>query len=335
LNIIKIKKEPLEMKYNIGITGTGSLVGQAILKSIIRSEYKDDYNLTGFDYFDNTVGSFWCESNFILPDLLKKHNEEAWINSIEDIITAKKLKVLFVGVDFELPFFAKYKQQIERKTGCIVIVSNEEVIKIGNDKYLTYLFLKDNGLSYPKTYLPEECDFSTLTYPLIVKPRIGARSIGVHKVKSIEELNIALRNVNGPIIQELIGDDSTEYTCGIISLNGKLQKSIALNRSLKDGNTFISEFKEDYPDSIYGYIESIAEKLGAFGACNLQLRIDAEGIPKLFEINPRHSGTTYIRALFGYNEVIFILKFIIENKELAFTLKPGKVIRHFEETLIN
>ncbi|MES2808654.1 MAG: ATP-dependent carboxylate-amine ligase, partial [Bacteroidota bacterium] len=38
------------MKYNIGITGTGSLVGQAIIKSIIRSEYKDDYNLTGFDY---------------------------------------------------------------------------------------------------------------------------------------------------------------------------------------------------------------------------------------------------------------------------------------------
>ncbi|MES2808653.1 MAG: ATP-grasp domain-containing protein, partial [Bacteroidota bacterium] len=267
--------------------------------------------------------------------LLKKGTENDWVKAIEDVIISQGLKVLFVGVDFELPVFAKYKQQIENKTGCIVIVSNEDVISIGNDKYLTYLFLKNNGLNYPQTYLPAECNFSKLIFPLIVKPRVGARSVGVYKVRSMDELNAALQKVNGPIIQELVGDDSTEYTCGIISVNGKLQRSIALNRSLKDGNTFISEFKEEYPEAIYNYISSIAEKLGAFGACNLQLRLDENGVPKLFEINPRHSGTTYIRSLFGYNEVIFILKFLIENKEIEFNLKPGKVIRHFEETRVN
>jgi len=323
------------MKYNIGITGTGSLIGQAIIKSIIRSEYKEDYTLIGFDYFTNTVGSFWCKKNFILPDILKKDVTEGdWISEVERVISSEDLRVLFVGVDFELPLLAKYKERIEANTNCTVVVSSEEVIRIGNDKYLTYLFLKENGLNCPVTYLPEECDFNNLTFPLIVKPRVGARSIGVYKVRSIEELKDALNKVNGPIIQELVGDDSTEYTCGIISMNGELQRAIALNRTLKDGNTFISEFKDDYPDSIYDYIKAIAEKLGVFGSSNLQLRLDANGVPKLFEINPRHSGTTYMRSLFGYNEVIFILKYLLEGKEIEFELKKGKVIRHFEETLV-
>lgn len=322
------------MAFNIGITGTGSLIGQAIIKSIKRSKYSEEYNLIGFDYFKNTVGSFWCNQNFILPDLLQADQEKLWINKLEILIKEQEIKILFIGVDFELPVLARYKEQIEIKTKCKIIVSSETVINIGNDKYLTYLFLKENGLSYPETLLPENCDFSELKFPLIIKPRVGARSVGVYKVNSIAELQTALGKVENPIIQELVGDDSTEYTCGVLSLDGSLQKSIALNRSLKDGNTFISEYKATYPSIIYDYLNDITDKLKPFGACNFQLRIDREGIPKLFEINPRHSGTTYIRSLFGYNEVVFILKFLLENQVIDFDMKEGKAIRHFEETLI-
>jgi carbamoyl-phosphate synthase large subunit len=323
------------MSHTIGITGTGSLIGQAIIKSIKKSAYANDYRLIGFDYFNDTVGSFWCDESFLLPDLLKPEIEETWVNKIQDIIHQKNIQILFVGVDFELPVFARYKHEIERNTKCKIIVSSEEVINVGNDKYLTYLFLKENGLSYPITYLPEECDFSSLKFPLIVKPRVGARSVGVYKVNSIAEMETAIAKVKGPIIQELIGNDFTEYTCGIISLNNTLQQSIALKRSLKDGNTFISEYKTDYPAIIYEYLEEITKKLRPFGACNLQLRMDSNGVPKLFEINPRHSGTTYMRTLFGYNEVIFILKYILEGVDMKFEMTEGKAIRYFEEILVS
>ena len=62
------------MQFNVGITGTGSLIGQAIIKSIIRSDYSDNYNLVGFDYFTDTVGSFLCKKNHILPDIYKNKN---------------------------------------------------------------------------------------------------------------------------------------------------------------------------------------------------------------------------------------------------------------------
>jgi carbamoyl-phosphate synthase large subunit len=319
---------------NIGVTGTGSLIGQAILKSIKYSEFKEIYKLVGFDYFKNTVGSFWCDENFILPDILDENSKGDWLKCLINIIINKEIKVLFPGVDFELELLSKNREKIKQETGCDVVVSSENVIRIGNDKYLTFKFLKENKLHYPKTYLPLEFNNSLLTFPVIVKPRVGARSIGVSKVNTPEEINDILDNTNSPIIQELVGDGETEFTCGVIAFNGDIKHIIALKRSLKDGNTFISEYRKDFSQQIYKYINDISRKLNIYGACNFQLRIDRNGIPKLFEINPRHSGTTYIRSLFGYNEIIYILHYIINGEEKDFILKEGKVMRYFEEVII-
>ena len=68
--------------------------------------------------------------------------------------------------------------------------------------------------------------------------------------------------------------------------------------------------------------------------CNFQLRLDSDGLPKLFEINARHSGTTYIRALYGFNEVEYILEYLLNNREISFKLQEGVVKRYFDEMLV-
>jgi len=323
------------MQFNVGITGTGSLIGQAIIKSIIRSDYSDNYNLVGFDYFTDTVGSFLCKKNHILPDIYNNKNLIIdWLKLFIKLILEEKLDIIFVGVDFELMLFSKFKSEIELETKCKIIISPEKVIEIGNDKYLTYKFLKKNNLNYPKTFLPNEIKFENIKFPIIVKPRVGARSVGVYKVHNLEDLKSKIKTIVNPIIQEYIGDESDEYTCGIIYFDQELKSSIAIKRTLKNGNTFISEFNNSSSKEIDKYILRIANVLKPYGSCNFQLRIDKNGIPKLFEINPRHSGTTFIRSLFGYNEIIFILKYVLENKSLKFKLKDGKAIRFFEEKLI-
>jgi len=305
----------MNKKINIGVTGTGSLIGQAIIKSIKRSDLNDTINFIGLDYFKNTVGSFWCDTNYLLPDILKPEiSEDQWLTFLIDKIIEHKIKLLFVGVDFELPFFSKNKQFIENQTGSIVLVSSEEVIAIADDKYLTYEFLKKNNLSYPESWLPVDgFDYSKLIYPLIVKPRKGARSVGVSKVNNKAQLMMAINSVKDPIIQQFAGADETEFTCGVIFLANQLKKSITLNRTLKEGNTYISHYRKDYPANIKQYINEVATILKPFGASNFQLRIDKMGIPKIFEINARHSGTTYIRSLFGYKEVEYIINSLLFN----------------------
>lgn len=322
-------------KINIAVTGTGSLIGQAVIKSVQRSDLKDKIDFIGLDYFENTVGSFWCSHNYLLPDILKPSvDEKQWLNVLVSTLRLHHVKLLFVGVDFELPILAKHKDDIEKQTGAIVMVCPEDVISIADDKYLTFEFLKKHQLSHPKSYLPSDLNYSELIYPLIVKPRKGARSVGVSKVSNEDELIKAIRGVKNPIIQECVGSDETEFTCGVIFLKGQLKKTIVLRRVLKAGNTYISHFRNDFPESITTYLEEVAQHLKPFGACNFQLRLDEKGTPKIFEINARHSGTTYIRSLFGFKEVEYIIRSQLNQEEIEFDIKEGTVVRYYDEFFV-
>jgi carbamoyl-phosphate synthase large subunit len=321
------------MKHTIIVTGTGSLIGQAVIKSLKKSELAAEIRIVGCDYFPNTAGSFWCDENHLLPDLLKKENSEKWKKAVVAMIEKEKAKMLFIGLDFELMPFADLKNEIESKTKCQVIVSNKTILEIGNDKYLTYKFLKENGLNYPKTFLPQELDFAKIEYPVILKPRVGARSKGVYIIKNKEDLLEKIKLVKEPIIQELIGDHQSEYTCGVLFMDGKIVDSIALRRDLKEGNTHIAEYKKNFSKKIYDYVEQIAMKLKPYGSCNFQLRLHKDGEPYLFEINPRCSGTTYIRSLFGFMEVEYIAKKILNYPTKSFELKEGLAYRYYEEKL--
>ena len=322
----------------IGITGTGSLVGQAIIKSIKKSSFKDE-RLIGMEYFENTIGSYWTDENYILPDILDKTITEAvWRDVIISVIKGKKIDILFIGVDFELHLFAKYKNYIEKETTCTVVVSSEETITIADDKYLTFEFLKNNNLYFPLSFLESDIEKAIedneISFPMIVKPRNGYRSVDVYLVKDKIDLKDKINKVSDPVIQEYVGSSDTEYTCGVITFDNNVKESIVLRRDLKDGNTSTTYLKKNYPSIIKKYIEDVSKKLGQFGVCNFQLRVDAKGIPKIFEINARHSGTTYIRSLYGFNEIEYILEYILNKKDITFTIKEGTVKRYFEEFLV-
>ena len=320
-------------KINIGVTGTGSLIGQAIIKCINISNLKNNIELTGFDYVQGSVGSYWCKQHYILPDIFKKdEKEEIWLDEILNHIKKHQLKVLFIGIDFELPVFSRLKSFIEKETNCFVVVSSEDVIKIADDKYLTANFLKENNLPYPKSFTKEEYKTGILNFPFILKPRIGFRSRGVSIIKSQAEFENAINTINEPVIQEFIGSIETEYTCGIIYLDNELKASIALSRTLKEGNTFTADYNRNSPKVISEYLQKVTEALKPYGVLNFQLRITEKGEAKIFEINARHSGTTFMRALFGYNEVEYIICYLLKMPLPIMTnLKQGRAVRFYDE----
>ncbi|MCR5591996.1 MAG: ATP-grasp domain-containing protein [Lachnospiraceae bacterium] len=323
-------------KTNILITGTGSLIGQAVIKSINKSGIADRVRLIGCDYFPDTVGSFWCESNHLLPDLLKAEEEENWKAKIYEIVEKENIKVVFIGVDFELLYFADIKEDLYERFGCMVIVSDRKVIETGNDKYLTYQFLKENGINAPDTILLDEWNKEEIFLPCIIKPRNGARSRGVELIKDTDTLRNRKDALSGQgfIIQKAIGTMKSEYTCGILYWNGKYADSIILRRTLKEGNTAFAEFCGNTEEKIVSYIRKIGDALTPFGSCNLQLRCDSEGDPYLFEINPRFSGTTYMRALFGYNEVEYVISRALGWDVPDLAPKPGRIYRFYDERLV-
>jgi len=315
------------------VTGVGSLLGQGILKSINDSSL--DYSVTGTDYFPSAVGLYWVDKGYLLPDILKPEiNEEEWINALIKVINEEKIDIVLPGLDFEIPIMSRNKTTFEKQTGAVLLVSSEEIVTVGNDKWETVKYLKANSFHYPESCLPHEIDnfLRSNSFPLIVKPRFGHTSKNVFFVKNETELHEAIRKCDKPIIQEYLGDPKQEYTCGAICIDSEIVTLISLRRILKNGNT--QQAFCEKTDEIDGYIRKLTHSLNPHGPINFQLRLTDRG-PVVFEINPRFSGTTPIRALFGVNEVEAVVNRIMGTKtESEYNEKYGVVIRYFENQFI-
>jgi len=311
------------------VTGAGALLGQGIIKSLRLAE--TNYQIVAADPDPRAVGLYWADMAYLVP--LAK--DPTYVENVCEILDKERPDAVLVGTDVELLIFAQHKSEFESKYNTHVIVSSEEVIKIAEDKWLTYQFLSSNGFSYPRSALPEGVNdlLNKCYFPLIVKPRSGARSIGLHKVNNIQELEQAITITKDPIIQEEISTSDQEYTSGITIIDGDVKAIVTMRRDLRDGNTYRAYIE---PQSSFNpFLSEVAKKLNGFGSLNFQFRTDGN-VPKIFEINARFSGTTPLRAFAGYNEVDVILRHIVNGDEIPEVhLKPWIVLKYWNEILID
>lgn len=315
------------------ITGAGALLGQGVFESLQKSKKRSKLIIGLADPFQTSPGLYWGDCAHIIP-LASSPN---YVNSIIAIVKAEKYNLLIPGTDIELPILAANKSRIESSTGCHILISDPGIIEIANDKYKTFEFLQKQGLNPPQSWLPENFDFSndSIKFPLIVKPRDGARSIGLYQVNNLIELKECLLRSKRPVIQECIGSPSEEYTAGSITLAGKCLGAIVLRRELKDGNTYKASVESN--EFLEKYIVQASQLLQPLGPCNFQFRIDQAGLPRIFEINARFSGTTLMRSIAGYCEVEWILDYFESGKMPTI---PGEFLdliflRHWSLTSID
>jgi carbamoyl-phosphate synthase large subunit len=89
------------------------------------------------------------------------------------------------------------------------------------------------------------------------------------------------------------------------------------------------------PSEILDVCTKIAKNLDVRGAVNIQGRMTSDGF-KVFEINPRFSGTTSIRAIMGYNEPDILLRrhLLGEKIEPNFKYSHGLVLRNLVESRV-
>src|SRR5262249_4812811 len=153
-------------------------------------------------------------------------------------------------------------------------VSSPRVVAIADDKYETFRFLKDHGFPYPESCLPGEEDalIERVGFPLVVKPRVGARSVGVHVVRDRAELARRIAEVQNPVIQQHLATADEEYTAGVLCFEGQVEASIVMRRDLRDGNTYRA-YVEPFPE-LNAAVQEIGQRLAPHGPANFQFRLD-------------------------------------------------------------
>lgn len=288
------------------VTGAGGGVGISIIKAAKRAGYK----VIPADMNPLSAGLILAESK---PYLVPSATSPDYLHSLIDICHKEKVDVIIPGSDPELPVIAKGKNLLEEESGTKVVVGSVNAVNVGRSKLLTQNYLRDKGFNYAYSVKKEGLQdiVGKVGFPLIVKPDYGSGSNYMFCAENLEELEfyVSLVDRKGftPIIQEYLGMKDGEYTTGVMfGAEKEFLGSITLRRQIKKGSSY-KAWSDCFPD-IRDEMEKIGKALDTFGPLNLQCRMTDRG-PVIFEINPRFSGTTAVRAWLGFNDV----KMVVEN----------------------
>jgi carbamoyl-phosphate synthase large subunit len=316
------------MVMDVLVTGAGALLGQGIIKSLRLS--RQVRRIVGCDLSPRAVGLHLSDTAHLLP----RFDAPTYVDALIEVARKHRVDAILCGTDLEVPIIARHREAIATATSALVVVSDPRAVEIADDKWATCEFLREHGFDAPKSALDEGAEklAAEVGFPLIVKPRVGAGSIGLSKVRNIGELRTAMA-AGGMIAQEYLHPDDEEYTVGALVFEGRCHAVVSLRRTLRFGNTHTAVCSA-FPD-VDAYVRKVAEALpGARGPTNFQLRRTTRG-PVIFEINARFSGTTPLRTEFGFNEVEATLLHLRLGAPIPqVTLRPGLMLRWTSEVFV-
>ena len=235
------------------VTGVGGGIGQGIIKSL--KLIKDlEIMIIGGDITQFSAGMYCVDRSYIIPSV----SDLNYIEKLIAILNSESINYFFPGNDKELLLCASNIEKIENSSKATLCISKEEIIRITNDKYLTYQFLVENDIPAPKTRLLND-NLNIFQSEVILKPRIGFGSKGIKQI-NIEDLDkIDDLDKEKYMIQEIIGNDENEFTCTVVKVDNNISDIVILKRDLRFGDTY-----KAFPvnsKKITNYVSDIAKKL--------------------------------------------------------------------------
>ena len=339
------------MKYKVGICSVGSGVGQAVIDSCHLAAL--DFATVGLGNNPLAYGLYDCDEYALIPS----YYDEFFIAKLLQVCLNKQIDLIIPGHDDEACRLAESKEIFEAK-GIQVLCSLQPLANLCRDKGKLgdafngpqEFFAKSmSGAEFKNNW--EKADFQ---FPVIAKPIDGFASRGItiirscadfHKITEkhlIQELlypssNDPNRSLFDRMIEQGENAQLSEVSIQIVfdsegSVMGKMASSIKLKNGVP-----IEILPYDGPefwDEIQGLIAKLSDH-GARGPVNLQGRMTDHGL-RLFEINPRFTGISGVRARLGFNEVEACLTHWLLKKSITLETKSTRIgIQQVKSRVVN
>lgn len=314
--------------------GVGGNVSQGIIKALRSSGL--DIVLIGACISPFSAGLYLCDSAYISPYA----DDEAFLPWLIQMCNEERIDIVLTGVEENINAIMKQYSVFTAGTSAVFKAVPYDKLVIGQDKYLTCEWLKEHDCNYPAYCLPSdraavERLVRETGFPLIAKPRRGKSSKGVIKITERKGLDaLALRT--DYVLEEYIGTSDDEYTVGCYcDKNQAFCGAVIMHRRLVNGSTDFARIVEN--EVILKEAEKICAAFQPVGPLNIQLRMDRNNRPVCFELNVRFSGSTPIRAHFGYEDVKAMIKEYILEEDISdcFRIRKGEAYRYVNEIYID
>lgn len=356
---MKAEQQPIRVLVT-AIGGGGH--GEQVLKAL-RLAPPGRYEIYGADANPDCAQFRLVRAHTVLPTA----RDTDYLDALLEACSKYRIQALFHGCEPELMVMSAARHTI-RKRGIFLPLNPAEVIEACMDKARMSRDLEKLGFEPPRyVEISDESGIDRVDFfPAVVKPSIGGGgSANCYIVQNRSELRGLAQLVHlGELeqrflVQEYIGRPDSEYTVGILhdlegryingiamrrALNGQLNVRLRVpNRSGDDSlgpelvvSTGVSHGYVDRFDGIIDQCREIASALGSTGPMNIQCRVVQDKV-RVFEINPRFSGTTSIRAMMGFNEPDLLMRIHLFGEKINrdFSYDSGWVIRNLEEVRLD
>jgi len=328
------------MIAGVGGASLGTEIGKCLALAGRYKTFGCDISPTAYGLYDD---------NFEATYLADRDN---YVASVIDACKLSGATWLIAGGEQPMMLLSAASNELS-KNGITLVANAPDVVQLFSDKAMTFQKLAATGIEIPRTAVVKEiADVEAVGLPCIVKPATGSGgSASVFFAATVDEAMVYAefirRSGHLPLAQEYVGTEKGEFTIGVLSLtNGEVAGSVALKRTLDAklsvsykgrGGVISSGYSQghigDYP-ALRKQAEHIAQVVGSRGPINIQGRVRDEALIP-FEINPRFSASTYLRALAGFNEIDILLQFLAYGEmPRPVNIRPGWYLRSLTETYV-
>lgn len=358
ITFLAILKMPMPKKHTkssrfatitVLITGAGAPGAPGIIKSL-RENGERRIFIIGVDADPEAAGRFMVDRFYTVPPAGKSDFTKKLLN----IAVKEKVNVVLPLVTRELLPLAKSKDKFI-KHGIKVIVSDEAVLAIANDKGKMLTVLKDKMIPVPDFRIitrPSQIRSAAreLGYPdkkICIKPCVsnGSRGFRIidenlntkdlffnykpnHTYVKLRELLDVLGKGEFPplVLMECLPGD--EFSVDLVADNGKPIYIIPRRRlKIKEGISVSCQM--DKNPAVIDYCRQVVTALGLFGNNGIQVKLDVRGRPLILEINPRVQGTIVHCTAGGVNLPYIGIKLAlgedISGQRVSWGLKMSRV----------
>jgi carbamoyl-phosphate synthase large subunit len=344
---------------SVMVTAIGGIgYGDQILKAL-RLAPAGRYHIVGGDARRECPQFNRVDQAVVLP----RADSADYVDAVLAVCRRAKIRALFPGCEPELKVVAANRARFAA-AGIFVPVNRPEMITQCMDKAACMAALDQAGFAPPRyVEITQVADLAGIDFfPVVVKPtRISGGSIDCYIAQDAGELQALAAylhlgsDARSFIVQEYVGTPADEYTVGILyDMDGNYINGIACRRDLGSllnvrlkvanrtsrsdlGPTLVISSGVSHGDmgrypEIVAQCRAVADIFKPQGPVNVQCRF-VDGQVRVFEINPRFSGTTSLRAMVGYNEPDVLVRKHLFGESIAqnFPYRSATILRNLAE----